>query len=215
MQAHSFFTVYKDVHTADPFRDDFSDYGVPDWQKYVSCKERHIHLDSCLAGWGCCCLQVTFQGQSLRETLVLYDQLIPMTPVMLALSAACPIWRGYLCDVDTRWNALCESADDRTEEEKNNQETFVGLVPIIERYVKEELQGVTESSRENIHRYLELISKRAAGTTATNATWMRQFVSEHPSYKQDSLVTEEIQHDLMWAMQKVANGKEEVESKRP
>ncbi|CAF1186572.1 unnamed protein product [Didymodactylos carnosus] len=146
---------------------------------------------------------------------LLYDQLIPMTPVMLALSAACPIWRGYLCDVDTRWNALCESADDRTEEEKNNQETFVGLVPIIERYVKEELQGVTESSRENIHRYLELISKRAAGTTATNATWMRQFVSEHPSYKQDSLVTEEIQHDLMWAMQKVANGKEEVESKRP
>lgn len=48
---------------------------------------------------GCCCLQMTFQAQSLEEARHLYDQLTPLTPIMLALSAASPIWRGYLSDV--------------------------------------------------------------------------------------------------------------------
>ncbi len=34
------------------------------------------------------------------------------------MSAACPIWRGYLSDVDCRWNVLCQANDDRTIEEK-------------------------------------------------------------------------------------------------
>lgn len=50
-------------------------------------------------GMGCCCLQMTFQAQSLEEARHLYDQLTPLTPIMLALSAASPIWRGYLSDV--------------------------------------------------------------------------------------------------------------------
>jgi glutamate--cysteine ligase catalytic subunit len=33
------------------------------------------------------------------------------------LSTACPIWRGYLSDVDSRWNILSETTDDRTNEE--------------------------------------------------------------------------------------------------
>jgi len=36
----------------------------------------------------------------------------------LALSAASPIWRGYLADVDCRWNVLCAMVDDRTAEER-------------------------------------------------------------------------------------------------
>lgn len=50
-------------------------------------------------GMGCCCLQMTFQAQSLEEARHLYDQLTPLTPVLLALSAASPIWRGFLSDV--------------------------------------------------------------------------------------------------------------------
>lgn len=50
-------------------------------------------------GMGCCCLQMTFQAQSLEEARHLYDQLTPLTPIFLALSAASPIWRGYLSDV--------------------------------------------------------------------------------------------------------------------
>lgn len=50
-------------------------------------------------GMGCSCLQMTFQAQSLEEARHMYDQLTPLTPIMLALSAASPIWRGYLSDV--------------------------------------------------------------------------------------------------------------------
>jgi len=41
------------------------------------------------------------------------------------LTAASPIWRGYLADVDCRWNVIAGSVDDRTEEER-------GLKPLKE-----------------------------------------------------------------------------------
>jgi glutamate--cysteine ligase catalytic subunit len=34
------------------------------------------------------------------------------------LSSACPIWRGYLTDIDCRYNVLSQAADDRTPEER-------------------------------------------------------------------------------------------------
>jgi len=34
-------------------------------------------------GMGCCCLQVTFQAQSIDEARLLYDQLTPLTPIMV------------------------------------------------------------------------------------------------------------------------------------
>ena len=34
-------------------------------------------------GMGCCCLQVTFQAQSIDEARFLYDQLTPLTPIMV------------------------------------------------------------------------------------------------------------------------------------
>ena len=36
----------------------------------------------------------------------------------LALTAASPAWRGYLTDVDCRWNVIAGAVDDRTEEER-------------------------------------------------------------------------------------------------
>ena len=38
--------------------------------------------------------------------------------VKLALTAASPLWRGYIADVDARWNVIAGSVDDRTEEER-------------------------------------------------------------------------------------------------
>jgi glutamate--cysteine ligase catalytic subunit len=35
-----------------------------------------------------------------------------------ALSAGAPIFRGYLADVDCRWNVIAAAVDDRTEEER-------------------------------------------------------------------------------------------------
>lgn len=45
-----------------------------------------------------------------------------MLPVIdalqLALTAASPLWRGYVADVDCRWDVVAASVDDRTEEER-------------------------------------------------------------------------------------------------
>lgn len=61
----------------------------------------------------------------MSEARQLYDQLAILSPLMLALSAATPIYRGYLSDIDVRWNVISASCDDRTDEEK-------GLAPLKE-----------------------------------------------------------------------------------
>ena len=66
----------------------------------------HIFLDHIGFGTGLCCLQVTMQGSDLDEARWLYDQLAPLTPLMVALSAATPIYRGILADVDARWGVI-------------------------------------------------------------------------------------------------------------
>lgn len=43
---------------------------------------------------------------NVNEARWLYDQLTPITPVLIALSAATPIFRSYLADVDSRWDII-------------------------------------------------------------------------------------------------------------
>lgn len=78
----------------------------------------HIYMDAMGFGMGCCCLQTTFQACSVAEARTVYDQLVPLGPIMLALTAASPAYRGYLADVDCRWNVISAAVDDRTREEK-------------------------------------------------------------------------------------------------
>ena len=59
---------------------------------------------------------IFFQACNISEARVLYDQLAVMSPIVMALSAASPIYRGYLCDVDCRWNVISSAVDDRTDE---------------------------------------------------------------------------------------------------
>ncbi len=110
--------VFIDKKTPRPFVEDLSIYGDDGGDSQSAAVEDHILLDAMGLGAGCCCLQVTFQAQSIDEARFLYDQLTPLTPIMLALSAASPIWRGYLADIDCRWNVLCAMVDDRTAEER-------------------------------------------------------------------------------------------------
>lgn len=81
-------------------------------------KPDHVHMDAMGFGMGCCCLQLTFQACNITEARTLYDQLTPMCPIMLALTAASPAYRGYLTDVDCRWNVISASVDCRTKEER-------------------------------------------------------------------------------------------------
>jgi glutamate--cysteine ligase catalytic subunit len=69
-------------------------------------------------GMGMCCLQVTFQAQDVSESRYMYDQLAVLAPIMLALTAATPIFKGRLADIDARWTVISQSVDDRTDAEK-------------------------------------------------------------------------------------------------
>jgi glutamate--cysteine ligase catalytic subunit len=48
----------------------------------------------------------------------MYDQLAVLAPIMLAMTAATPIFKGRLSDIDVRWTAIAQSVDDRTPAER-------------------------------------------------------------------------------------------------
>lgn len=77
-----------------------------------------VLLDAMGFGMGCCCLQLTFQACNITEARTLYDHLAPLCPIMLALSAGSPIYRGYLTESDCRWNVISSSVDCRTPRER-------------------------------------------------------------------------------------------------
>jgi glutamate--cysteine ligase catalytic subunit len=119
--------IFKDEKIADhsfvekflpaPFPDDGPQDALPD----------HIYMDAMCFGMGCSCLQITFQACSVREARHLYDQLTVITPIMLALTAASPIFRGYLADTDCRWNVIAGSVDDRNREERGQEVRLLNL----------------------------------------------------------------------------------------
>ena len=53
---------------------------------------------------------------------------------------------------------------------------------------------------ERINAYLEFVKRRADGSLTTTATWIRNFVRSHPAYEFDSVVSQEINYDLLRAI---------------
>ena len=108
--------VYRDENTVDPFKaeeDILMGPGQEEVSKDVP-KPWHIYMDAMGFGMGLSCLQITFQASNLVEAETLYDQLTPMCPIMLAMTASAPIFRGYLADVDCRWDIIAASVDCRS-----------------------------------------------------------------------------------------------------
>jgi glutamate--cysteine ligase catalytic subunit len=101
-----------------------------------------VHMDAMGFGMGCCCLQLTFQACNINEARQLYDQLTPLCPIMLALTAASPIYRGHLTDIDCRWNVISASVDCRTQEERG------------EKPLKENKYRIHKSRYDSIDSYL-------------------------------------------------------------
>ncbi|CDO69209.1 hypothetical protein BN946_scf185042.g111 [Trametes cinnabarina] len=75
---------------------------------------------------------------------------------------------------------------------------FPGLLNLVYAYL-ETLDMDEESARE-IEAYLDLIRRRTNGSLRTAASWIRNFVRSHPAYKFDSVVSQEINYDLMVAV---------------
>uniref|UniRef100_A0A8C3AAX9 Glutamate--cysteine ligase n=1 Tax=Cyclopterus lumpus TaxID=8103 RepID=A0A8C3AAX9_CYCLU len=84
---------------------------------------------------------------------------------------------------------------------------FQGLIPILNCYL--ENMEVDVDTRCTILNYLKLIKKRASGELMTMAKWMREFVAQHPQYKQDSILTDKINYDLFKKCDRIAKGEEQ------
>ena len=80
---------------------------------------------------------------------------------------------------------------------------FPGLIPLVESYLNS--VNVDVETRCELARYLDLIRKRASGQLWTGAKWIRHFVREHPGYKKDSVVSEEICYDLVKAVEEIGD----------
>ena len=102
--------IFKDSNTRDPMEE------LP--EAVEAAKPNHIYMDAMGFGMGMSCLQVTFQATNLSEAVKLYDQLAPLCPIFLALTASSPFFRGYVGDWDARWDVISASVDCRTPEER-------------------------------------------------------------------------------------------------
>ncbi|KAF2185694.1 GCS-domain-containing protein, partial [Zopfia rhizophila CBS 207.26] len=114
--------VFKDENTIWPFKDPTVNYDLHQWPedddvRNGAAKENHIYMDAMAFGMGSCCLQITFQAKNIEEGRKMYDQLSPLGPILLALTAATPVYKGFLADTDVRWNQISRAVDDRTPEE--------------------------------------------------------------------------------------------------
>ncbi len=86
---------------------------------------------------------------------------------------------------------------------------YPGLIPLVYAYI--EYIGTNSSTVKKLSTYLELLSRRAIGELPTVATWMRNFVRSHPNYKDDSVVSPAIAHDLMVECAAIGEGQKKCE----
>lgn len=124
--------IFRDKNTPWPFKDPTVNYDLHNWPedddvRNGAVKEGHVYMDAMAFGMGSCCLQITFQAKNITEGRTLYDQLSPLGPILLALTAATPIYKGFLVDTDVRWNQISRAVDCRTPEELGEKVRIVSL----------------------------------------------------------------------------------------
>uniref|UniRef100_A0A8C3AAU0 Glutamate--cysteine ligase n=1 Tax=Cyclopterus lumpus TaxID=8103 RepID=A0A8C3AAU0_CYCLU len=137
--------IFKDKCTPSPFVEEFPE---DDGEAARAALPDHIYMDAMGFGMGNCCLQVTFQACSIDEARYLYDQLATFCPIVMALSAAAPFYRGFVSDTDCRWGVISASVDDRTVEER-------GLKPL-----KNNKYRIFKSRYDSIDSYLSSCSEK-------------------------------------------------------
>ena len=84
------------------------------------------------------------------------------------------------------------------EDEEEDVDEFPGLIPLVESYLDSVNMDVV--TRCELATYLDLIRRRASGELWTAAKWIRHFVANHPKYQKDSVVSDEINKDLVAAV---------------
>ena len=67
---------------------------------------------------------------------------------------------------------------------------FPGLIPLVRAYLDH--INTDKVTMARLSTYLDFIERRATNELVTPATWMRNFVRNHPDYKNDSTLTDKI-----------------------
>ncbi|XP_057331276.1 glutamate--cysteine ligase-like isoform X1 [Microplitis mediator] len=81
---------------------------------------------------------------------------------------------------------------------------FIGIIPLINSYI--DSCNVDTETRNTIQRFLDLFGGRASGKLLTDAAWMRKQIINHPDYKEDAVVSERINYDLLKSIDLIAHG---------
>lgn len=81
---------------------------------------------------------------------------------------------------------------------------YPGLIGLVYAYL--EHIGCPEPVVRKVNGYLDLINLRASGEILTTASWIRDFVTSHPEYQQDSVVSDQISYDLLTACAEIGQG---------
>ena len=87
----------------------------------------------------------------------------------------------------------------------NGKGDYPGLVPLVTHYCDN--VNMDTETRAIVDEYLSLIAKRASGELKTFARWQRDFVTSHPDYKKDSIISPTINYDLITTLIDLEAGK--------
>ncbi|KAG8909970.1 hypothetical protein FRC00_009107 [Tulasnella sp. 408] len=175
--------IFRDLNTMRPFEDPMA------YPKYREALPDHIFLDAVGFGPSSCSLQVTMQASDIDEARILYDALVPIAPIMLALSAASPIFKGYLADIDSRWEVLRLTCDDRTPGERGEEPLKQGerLLPDsrwfpVKRYISPDQREFNDEALpydEQVHNRLVDAVRRPATEDDAKPPGMDDILAKH------------------------------------
>ena len=94
------------------------------------------------------------QARDERESRFVHDQLATMAPLMLALSASTPIFKGQLAGTDIRWDVISQSVDDRTAFERGEPCTDTQVVCVDPELVGGGVRRLAKSRYSSASQYI-------------------------------------------------------------
>ncbi|EOB14747.1 Glutamate-cysteine ligase [Nosema bombycis CQ1] len=149
-------------------------------------KEKSILIDSMGQGMGCCGLQITIQGKTIKDTKYLYDMMGVFAPLGLRLSRGTPLASGRLLKSETRWEMLEMSVDCRKDYEKSNGcnvRRDEGCK--VEGNSKNEGKGKVDNSSKNIKNTLPSSPPSNLYIPKSRFSPIDYFISDHQNFNLD------------------------------
>jgi len=85
-------------------------------------------------------------------------------------------------------------------------ENYKGLLPRMKEIIEKE--ATLKGEKEEVMGYLGFLKDRARGKYKTGAKFIREYILNHKDYKKDSIITPEINYDLMNLLDRINSGTE-------